>query len=372
MKSLVIKFGGSCLATPEKIRERAQLVKSFYNQGYSVICVVSAMGNTTNDLVKLAYQVSQNPQRRELDMLLTTGERVSMALMSMVLNDLGCPSISFTGSQAGIMTATEHNNAKILELKPIRVVEELNKNKIVILAGFQGVNPTSKEITTLGRGGSDTTAMAFAKYFKGECRIFKDVPGICNADPKKFSRAKFLSHISHNQLLNLGNLGSQILHVPAIEMARDLDLTYQIVNANDPSQFTTVSNNKYEDLKSISTVKPVTLVSQNKMEFLNSLNSNQLICPSFISFENSTFFWGNFEITRPILDYFKILAASKKIKIINDLNLTSLFSEKKLNVLEFPEFIKKQIIHSSENQVFLTSSELEMDELKSFLEKWLD
>ncbi|MCB0356172.1 MAG: aspartate kinase, partial [Bdellovibrionales bacterium] len=190
MDVIVLKFGGSCLANPEKIRLRAQQIKSFYDQGLKVITVVSAMGNQTNELVNLAYKVSPTPHRRELDMLLTTGERISMALLSMALNDLHCPAISFTGSQAGVLTEEHHNHANIKEIKPIRVEQELSNDKVVIIAGFQGVNPITKEVTTLGRGGSDTTAMAFAKHFKGRCYIFKDVPGVCSADPNKYHHAQ--------------------------------------------------------------------------------------------------------------------------------------------------------------------------------------
>ena len=159
---IVQKYGGACLETPAKIRAVASSLADLHSRGHRVVAIVSAMGKTTDELVKMAYQVSPHPNRRELDMLLTTGERISMSLMSMALSDLGVPAISFTGSQAGVMTDESHSSARILDVRPIRVREELDRGRIVVLAGFQGVNPVTKEITTLGRGGSDTTAVAMA------------------------------------------------------------------------------------------------------------------------------------------------------------------------------------------------------------------
>src|ERR1700704_4135679 len=166
---IVQKYGGACLETPAKIRAVASSLADLHSRGHRVVAIVSAMGKTTDQLVQMAYQVSAHPNRRELDMLLTTGERISMSLMSMALSDLGVPAISFTGSQAGVMTDGSHSSARILDVRPIRVREELDRGHIVVLAGFQGVNPITKEITTLGRGGSDTTAVAMAAVLKAEC-----------------------------------------------------------------------------------------------------------------------------------------------------------------------------------------------------------
>jgi aspartate kinase len=177
---IVQKYGGACLETPAKIRAVASSLADLHSRGHRVVAIVSAMGKTTDELVKMAYQVSPHPNRRELDMLLTTGERISMSLMSMALSDLGVPAISFTGSQAGVMTDESHSSARILDVRPIRVREELDRGRIVVLAGFQGVNPVTKEITTLGRGGSDTTAVAMAAALKAECcEIIKEVDGVC-------------------------------------------------------------------------------------------------------------------------------------------------------------------------------------------------
>ena len=157
----VLKFGGSSLATKENIKNIAHEIKSLYLKTRKVVVVVSAMGKTTNDLLNLAYSISANPLEREVDMILTTGERISMALMAIALNDLGIPAVSFTGSQAGIITNNSHMKAKIEDIRPYRIVEELEKDKVVIVAGFQGVS-REKNITTLGRGGSDLTALALS------------------------------------------------------------------------------------------------------------------------------------------------------------------------------------------------------------------
>ena len=171
---IVQKYGGVCLETPAKIRAVARSLADLHGRGYRVVAIVSAMGKTTDQLIQMAYQVSPTPNRRELDMLLTTGERISMSLMSMALSDLGVPAISFTGSQAGVMTDDSHSSARILDVRPIRVREELDRGRVVVLAGFQGVNPVTREVTTLGRGGSDTTAVAMAAALKAErCEIIK-------------------------------------------------------------------------------------------------------------------------------------------------------------------------------------------------------
>lgn len=200
MKSLIVqKYGGATLADPDKIKTVSARIAE-QAQDNSLIVVVSAMGKTTNSLIDLANQVSQHPQRRELDMLLTVGERISMSLVSMALNDLGCPAISFTGSQAGIFTDDSHVNAFIKDVKPVRVEEALKNNKVVILAGFQGVSPISKEITTLGRGGSDTSAVAMAAAFNAErCEILKDVPAVFTADPNIVESAKPIHQLNYDQ-----------------------------------------------------------------------------------------------------------------------------------------------------------------------------
>ncbi|OQW50378.1 MAG: hypothetical protein A4S09_00875 [Proteobacteria bacterium SG_bin7] len=222
---IVQKYGGSSLQTAEDIKKVAGRIAELYHKKTNLIVVVSAMGNTTNELTDLAKKISPSPSQRELDMLLTTGERISMALLSMALIDLDVPAISFTGSQAGVMTNDSFNNAQILDIKPIRVEEALKQNKVVVLAGFQGVSPKTKEITTLGRGGSDTTAIAMAAHFKASrCEILKDVDGIATADPKVNKNAKVISEIAYNHLTDMTFWGARFLHHRAAELAQHLNV----------------------------------------------------------------------------------------------------------------------------------------------------
>lgn len=218
---IVQKYGGVCLETPAKIRAVARGLADLHGHGHSVVVIVSAMGKTTDQLIQMAYQVSPTPNRRELDMLLTTGERISMSLMSMALADLGVPAISFTGSQAGVMTDGSHSSARILDVRPIRVREELDRGRVVVLAGFQGVNPATREITTLGRGGSDTTAVAMAVALKAErCEIIKEVDGICSADPRIVPDARPLRQVDFASLSEMCFLGAKILHFRSVELAQ--------------------------------------------------------------------------------------------------------------------------------------------------------
>jgi aspartate kinase len=222
MTNLIVqKYGGATLADPQKIRSVAERISIASKSGQPLLVVVSAMGQTTNELIGLAQQVSKNPSRREMDMLLTVGERISMSLLSMALNDLGVSAISLTGSQAGILTDDSHVSASIQDIKAIRVQEELTKGKVVILAGFQGVSPRTKEITTLGRGGSDTSAVAMAAAFQAkQCEILKDVPAIFTADPKKVQGALPLSELSYDQLLEMTFWGAKVLHYRSVELAK--------------------------------------------------------------------------------------------------------------------------------------------------------
>ena len=223
--TIVQKYGGVCLETPEKIRAVARSLADLHSRGHRVVAIVSAMGKTTDELIKAAYQVSPHPNRRELDMLLTTGERISMSLMSMALSDLGAPAISFTGSQAGVMTDKSHSSARILDVRPARVLEELDRGRIVVLAGFQGVNPRTKEITTLGRGGSDTTAVAMAAALKAErCEIIKEVDGICSADPRVVASAKPLRRLDFASLSEMCFWGAKVLHFRSVELAQSQNI----------------------------------------------------------------------------------------------------------------------------------------------------
>src|SRR5436309_8916813 len=185
MSVIVQKYGGTSVAGPDRLRVVARRVAGARAAGADLVVVVSAMGQTTDDLLTLAHQVSPQPSRRELDMLLTAGERVSMSLLAMALHDLGVEAISFTGSQSGILTDGAHSAARILEVRPQRIRAELDRGRVVIVAGFQGVDPKTKEITTLGRGGSDTTAVAVASALApATSEIYTDVSGVFTADPR--------------------------------------------------------------------------------------------------------------------------------------------------------------------------------------------
>jgi aspartate kinase len=215
----VQKYGGSSLENLDKIKSIAEQIKLGVGQGSRYLVVVSAMGETTDELLRLAHAITPHPKGRELDMLLTAGERISMALLSLALNHLEVPAMSFTGSQAGILTCGTFGDARILEVKPFRVEKELEQNKVVVIAGFQGVDPVSKEVTTLGRGGSDTTAIAMADYFKTTCEFMKDTEGVFTADPHQHPDAQHLPHLSWQELVRLTEAGAPFLHLKAARMA---------------------------------------------------------------------------------------------------------------------------------------------------------
>jgi aspartate kinase len=220
MSLVVQKFGGSSVADVAKVRAVAARVAAARREGRGVCVVVSAMGKTTDELLALAKKVSPSPARRELDMLLTAGERISMALLAMALEDLGVAAVSFTGSQAGILTDDRHASARIVEVRPVRVREELDRGRVVIVAGFQGVSPR-KEVTTLGRGGSDTTAVALAAALGADCEIYSDVDGVYTADPRVVTTPRRLDEISYEEMQELARAGAKVLNADAVEFARE-------------------------------------------------------------------------------------------------------------------------------------------------------
>lgn len=220
MSIVVQKYGGSSVATPDKVKQVAKRVVETQQLGHSVVVVVSAMGKTTDELLTLSKAICPTPERRELDMLLTAGERISMALLSMAIRDAGGESISFTGSQAGILTNDRHVDAKIIEVRPIRVEDELARGKIVIVAGYQGMS-YKREITTLGRGGSDTTAVALAAALGAEwCEICSDVDGVYTADPRVVSDAKRIPELSYEETQEMAESGAKVLNAQAVEFAK--------------------------------------------------------------------------------------------------------------------------------------------------------
>lgn len=227
MALIVQKYGGTSVGSAERIQVVARRIAKTAAAGHSVVVVVSAMGKTTDTLVKLANEVSSNPSRREMDMLLSTGEQVSIALLSMALQELGQPAISLTGAQVGIVTEATHTRARILSIETDRLQRHLSKGEVVVVAGFQGISSLADlEITTLGRGGSDTSAVALAAALKADaCEIYTDVPGILTADPRIVPDARLMTEITADEMLELASLGAKVLHPRAVEIARNYGVT---------------------------------------------------------------------------------------------------------------------------------------------------
>ncbi len=238
MSLVVQKYGGTSVGSVERIQAVAQRVIKTAQTGNSLVIVVSAMGKTTDGLVKLANEISTNPSRREMDMLLSTGEQVSIALLSMALQELGQPAISLTGAQVGIVTEAHHSRARILKINTERIERHLKEGKVVVVAGFQGITSTDElEITTLGRGGSDTSAVALAAALQADrCEIYTDVPGILTADPRLVPDAQLMDEITSDEMLELASLGAKVLHPRAVEIARNYGVMLVVLSSwtDDP------------------------------------------------------------------------------------------------------------------------------------------
>jgi aspartate kinase len=229
MGLIVQKFGGSSVADAEGMKRVANRIVATKKAGHQVVVVVSAMGDTTDELIDLANQVSPLPNGRELDMLLTAGERISMALLAMAIANLGHEARSFTGSQAGIITTSAHGRARVIDVTPGRIQEALKEGAIAIVAGFQGVSQDTNDITTLGRGGSDTTAVALAAALEADvCEIYTDVDGIFSADPRVVPAAKKLNTVTYEEMLELAASGAKVLHLRCVEYARRFDLPIHV------------------------------------------------------------------------------------------------------------------------------------------------
>ncbi|HPS87977.1 MAG TPA: aspartate kinase [Spirochaetota bacterium] len=227
-KIIVQKYGGTSVKSPERIKAVASRVKSYTEKGYSVVVVVSAMGKTTDVLVDLAKELSDNPSKREMDMLLSTGEQVSIALLAIALHEAGIDAISYTGSQIKLMTDGNFSNAKISNISTDRILKALSENKVVIVAGFQGIDEDDN-ITTLGRGGSDTSAVALAAVLgTRDCEIYTDVDGVYTADPRMISATKKLNEISYDEMLELARLGAGVLHSRSVEFAKKYNIRLHV------------------------------------------------------------------------------------------------------------------------------------------------
>ena len=246
MSILVMKFGGASLSTPTKIKKVARIIEKRKRIYQKIVVIVSAMGDMTDKLLELSKKISINPHKREVDMLITAGERISMSLLAMALYERKIEAISFTGSQSGIITTKDHSEAKIIDIKPFRVIESLNENKVVIVAGFQGVSLT-KEITTLGRGGSDTSAVALAAALGSKkVEFFKDVEGVYDRDPKKYLNAKKFDEMSYLQASNLMTKGAKVLHQRCVKLAEKNGIILHLLSFNNCKQNkgTIIKNNK--------------------------------------------------------------------------------------------------------------------------------
>ena len=247
MAVLVQKYGGTSVEGPDRIRAVARRVAAARAAGNDVLVVVSAMGRTTDELLRLAREVSPDPSRRELDMLLTAGERISMALLAMALGDLGVPAISFTGSQSGILTDAGHGAARIVAVRPERLRRELERGRVVIVAGFQGVNPETKEITTLGRGGSDTTAVALAATFaRARCETYTDVAGVFSADPRAVPAARVIPRLDYRVCSALAHLGGRVLHARCVDLAAREGVPLAVRSSFDESPGTEIGDFEME------------------------------------------------------------------------------------------------------------------------------
>ena len=229
MSSLIVqKYGGSSVANPERIKRVAERVKRTRAKGHSVVVVVSALGDTTDELLELSKRMTRRPSRRELDMLMSTGEQISVSLLAMALHELRCDAISLTGGQVGIVTDSSYTRARILDISTHRIREELKKKKVVIVAGFQGINP-QHEITTLGRGGSDLTAVALAKALRADvCEIYTDVEGVFTTDPRIVKQARKIEKISYEEMLELASSGTQVMQSRSIEVAGKYDIPIHV------------------------------------------------------------------------------------------------------------------------------------------------
>ena len=229
MGLIVQKYGGSSVADAEGMKRVAARIVAAKKDGNQVVVVVSAMGDTTDELIDLANAVTPIPGGRELDMLLTAGERISMALLAMAISNLGHEARSFTGSQAGVITDSAHGRARIIDVTPGRIQEALNEGAIAIVAGFQGISQDTKDITTLGRGGSDTTAVALAAALDADvCEIYTDVDGVFSADPRVVPSAKKLKSVTYDEMLELAASGAKVLHLRCVEYARRYDLPIHV------------------------------------------------------------------------------------------------------------------------------------------------
>lgn len=260
MSLIVQKYGGTSVGSIERIKNVAQRIAKYYREGHKIVVVVSAMGDTTDELIELAEKINPNPDPREMDFLLSSGERISAALTAMALQNLGIPAIALSGKQAGIITDSVFTKANIKKIDPKRIQEELEKGKVVIVAGFQGYEPEKGDVTTLGRGGSDATAVALAAVLKADiCEVYTDVDGVFTADPRLVPNAKKLDFISYEEMLEMAGQGAQVMQLRSVDLAA----TYK-VPVIVRSSFNENSGTLIGEVKEVESKQKVRGVAHNK------------------------------------------------------------------------------------------------------------
>jgi aspartate kinase len=288
MRLIVQKYGGSSVADVDKIKQIAEQIAAVKNGEFDVVVVVSAMGKTTNQLIEMAKSISPEPPKREMDMLLSTGERTTMALLCIALEKLGVKAISLTGSQAGIITNDRYNEARVIEVRPFRVQDELAKGQVVVIGGFQGVS-YKRDITTLGRGGSDTSAVALAAALNAErCEIYSDVDGVYTTDPNLIMDAKHLPELSYQQLQEMAEAGAKVLNAQAVQFAKEAKIVLHARSTFNPGNETVVresSVNEKSDVLAVVYEKEIIRVFLHDSEkidwMMNYLNDNQVPVKEF-------------------------------------------------------------------------------------------
>ena len=377
METIVLKFGGSSVADNIKLNIVANKIIDFYNKGNKVIVVVSAQGKTTDGLIKEAKELSYEPDKREMDVLLSTGEQVSISKLAILLNRLGYKAVSLTGWQAGIYTSNTNEEAKIEYINTERIENELEDNKIVVIAGFQGINDR-KDITTLGRGGSDTTAVAVAAAIKADhCYIFSDVDGVYSTDPNKITDAKKIEELSYDEMLDLSNEGAKVLHNRCVEIAQKFNVlieTGSTFNNNIGTQI----NDKIEESAVKSIVKNdnlflITLKYENyNADMLNKLYTTLLnngIVPTNIINNSTNSFNISFTIKTSDLGKFQELLETELNMFSSSFTNISRISLVGYGIMNNTEIMKKTLEILNINSVEIFSIQLEECKLSIMLKE---
>ncbi len=330
MPIVIKKFGGTSVADIKKIKKIAKRISLEKKSEESIVIVVSAMGNTTDELFNLALQISQKPSQRELDMLVTAGERISMSLLSLALQENGFSAISFTGSQSGIITDIHHGSAKIINVKAFRIFQELEKGKIVIVAGYQGIS-TLKEVTTLGRGGSDTSAVALACYLNAKsCEIFTDVDGVFTADPRIVPNARIVPEINYPEMLAMAYNGAKVIHSRAVEFAYKYKINVEIKSSFHNKKGTLLVDKIINEEKSVTAVTSQTDLVRFKIE-TDISDSN----PIFEQISKCGLELSNFKFSEKYLEIIIDKISSNNIIKILDSENYSYETENDLNSITF-------------------------------------